>query len=436
MRELSGNHPWERNIAFFLTGQAVSLIGSSLVSYAIMWHVTLKTGSGTMMMAFTLAIMLPTFLISPFGGVWADNFNRKNIINIADGFIAAVTLAIAVSYSFGTENIWFLLLCSIARSFGQGVQMPAVNALIPQIVPSENLLRINGINSMIQSVSMLGTPALAGALLTFFPIQSILYIDVVTAAASITILILFVRVPDPQAKGAMAEAGPEGLSSSPEPAEDGATGKRPLLADLMDGLRYIKEHVFLIRFFIVVACFTFLLSPVALLTPLQVTRNFGPDVWRLTAIEIAFSVGMIAGGLLMTTWGGFKNKTFTIAASFLILAAMGVGLGLTKAFVLYCAFMAVSGVTAATSNTPALTILLQKIEPAFMGRVFSVMTMITSIFMPLGTVAFGPLSDRVSLDAIIIATSALTGLIGVYLLNDKLLKAAGMPDGMPPRSGD
>ena len=408
---------WERNIAFFLTGQAVSLIGSSLVGYAIMWHVTLKTGSGTMMMAFTVAIMLPMFFISPFGGVWADNFNRKNLINIADGFIAAVTLAIAVSYSFGVENIWFLLLCSVARSFGQGVQMPAVNALIPQIVPGEKLLRVNGINSMIQSVSMLGTPALAGALLTFFPIQNILFIDVVTAAASITVLILFVQVPDPK-----QEREPS-LPGDGETAE----GKKPMLADLMDGLRYIREHPFLLRFFAVVACFTFLLAPVALLTPLQVTRNFGPDVWRLTVIEIAFSIGMVVGGLLMATWGGFKNKTFTIASSFLVLAAMGVGLGITKTFAIYSAFMAVSGITAATSNTPALTVLQQKVDPAYMGRVFSVMTMITSIVMPLGTVAFGPLSDRVSLDIIIIITSALTGFLGIYVFSDKLLKEAGRP---------
>ena len=407
----AGGNSWERNVALFLTGQAVSLVGSSLVGYAIMWHVTLKTGSGTMMMAFTIAIMLPMFFIAPFGGVWADNINRKNLINIADGFIAAVTLVIAVSYSMGVENIWFLLLCSVARSLGQGVQMPAVNALIPQIVPSEKLLRINGINSMIQSVSMLGTPALAGALLTFFPIQNILLIDVVTAAAGISILILFVRVPDPKA-----------VDESGEPPE-----KKPMLSDLMDGLRYIRGHAFLKRFFIIVACYTFLLAPVALLTPLQVTRNFGPDVWRLTVIEIAFSVGMVVGGLLLTAWGGFKNKTFTIAASFIVLAAMGVGLGMTRVFALYSVFMAVCGITAITCNTPAITILQEKLDPAFMGRVFSVMTMITSIFMPLGTVVFGPLSDRVSLDLIIIVTSALTGLIGIYVFSDRLLKAAGMP---------
>jgi len=400
---------WQRNIALFLTGQAVSLIGSSLVGFAIMWHVVLRTGSGTMMMAFTIAIMLPMFFIAPFGGVWADNFNRKNLINIADGFIAAVTLVIAISFAFGMDNIWFLLLCSVARSLGQGVQTPAVSSLIPQIVPPDKLLRVNGINQMIQSISMLGTPALAGAILTFFPIQNILFIDVVTAAASIMILILFVRVPNP--RDAVLEGGEE---------------KRSMLADLKDGIIYIRDHVFLKHFFIILACFQFLIAPVALLTPLQVARNFGPDVWRLTVIEIAFSAGMAVGGLLMTTWGGFKNKTHTVAYSFILLGIMGVGLGVTPVFVAYSIFMGVSGISAATGSTPAMTILQLKVDPLYMGRVFSVLTMISSIVMPLGTVVFGPLADQISLNAIIIVTSVLTAVVGIFVFFDKVLVDAGL----------
>jgi len=269
-------------------------------------------------------------------------------------------------------------------------------------------MRVNGVNQMIQSISMLGTPALAGALLTFFPIQNTLFIDVVTATAAITILILFVQVPNP--KDAVA-----------------AEEKQPMFAEMKDGLIYIKNHVFLKHFFIVLAFFQFLIAPAALLTPLQVTRNFGPDPWRLTVIEIAFSAGMALGGLLMSTWGGFKNRTFTVAASFIVIAAMGVGLGLTPVFIAYSAFMLVTGVTVATGNTPAMTILQQKVEPAFMGRVFSITTMISCVVMPLGTVVFGPLSDRISLNTIIILTSVLTGVLGAYIFTDKILKEAGRP---------
>jgi DHA3 family macrolide efflux protein-like MFS transporter len=400
------NTDWKKNIALFLTGQAVSLIGSSIVSFAIMWHVTLKTGSGTMMMIFTVAVMLPTFFIAPFGGVWADNFNRKILIILSDGFIAVVTLVIAISYSLGIENLWVLLLCSVARSLGQGVQMPAINSLIPQIVPNEHLLRINGINSMIMSISMLGTPALAGALLTFFPIHFLLYIDVVTATAGILILIFFVWVPDPEKAAHKSE-------------------KLSVFADLKDGLSYILDHPFLKRFFIIVALFTFFLAPIAFLTPLQVTRNFGPDVWRLTVIEIAFAAGMGIGGLLMSTWGGLKNKTYTIGSSFLLSGIVSVGLGITRRFPLYSAFMLIDGITAATGNTPAMTVLQQKVDPEYMGRVFSIVTMISSVVMPLGTVVFGPMADQISLDWIIIATGVVIAALGLYLFADKMLVEAG-----------
>ncbi|MCL2111070.1 MAG: MFS transporter [Clostridiales bacterium] len=401
---------WKRNIAFFLAGQAVSLIGSSLVGFAIMWYVTIETGSGTMMTVFTVAVMLPMFFIAPFGGVWADRFNRKLLIIIADGFIAIVTLIIAISFSLGVEHLGILLICSVARSLGQGVQMPAISSLIPQIVPQEQLLRINGINTTIQSISMLGTPALAGVFLSLFPIQTLLFIDVFTATGAILILLFLVKVPNPKdAAAALAEKA------------------KPMLADLKDGLLYIKNHLFLKRFFIVMACFVFLLAPAALLTPLQVTRNFGAEYWLLTVIEIAFSAGMAAGGLLMSTWGGFKNKTFMIGASFVLMAVMSVGIGVTKVFPLYTAFMVVIGISAATSNTPALTILQQKVEPAYMGRVVSVWTMIVSLVMPVGIALFGPLADRVSLDTIIIVTGALVGVLGVYIFADKELKEAGRP---------
>ena len=410
MENYAGLKNWKRNIAWFLAGQGVSLIGSSLVGYAIIWHVTLRTGSGTMLMAFTIAAMLPMFFMSPFGGVWADNYNRKVLINLADGFIAAVTLVIAITFFLGAESIWVLLICSVARSLAQGVQTPAVGSLIPQVVPEESLMRVNGINGMIMSVSMLGTPALAGVLYTLMPIQNILLIDVTTAIAAILLLIFFVKVPDPKDK-AIREAE-----------------KKTVLADLKEGLIYINEHFFLKRFLIIVALFSFLLAPAALLTPLQVARNFGEDPWRLSVIEIAFSAGMAVGGLLMTTWGGFKNRTFTVGASFVLMSIMTIGLGVTNVFTLYCVFMAITGITAATGNTPAIVILQSKIEPSYMGRVFSIMAMISSVIMPLGTVVFGPLADRISLNAIIVVTGGLIAILGIYLFCDKTLVEAGKQD--------
>jgi DHA3 family macrolide efflux protein-like MFS transporter len=142
---------WKRNISFFLTGQAITLFGSLLVQYAITWYITLKTGSGTMLTAFVVTSFLPAFFISPFAGVWADRFNRKFLINMADAAIAVTTLIVAVCFIAGYDKIWLLLTCAGIRSTGQGVQIPAENAFIPMLVPQEHYTRINGINTTIQS---------------------------------------------------------------------------------------------------------------------------------------------------------------------------------------------------------------------------------------------------------------------------------------------
>ena len=87
---------WKRNIALFLTGQGISLFGSMLVHYAVMWHITLKTQSGVMMTMIAMAGSLPMFFIAPLGGVWADRYHKKHIINIANAVIAIVTLVMFI----------------------------------------------------------------------------------------------------------------------------------------------------------------------------------------------------------------------------------------------------------------------------------------------------------------------------------------------------
>ena len=186
---------WKINTALFLGGQGISLFGTALVQYAITWYITLKTGSGMMLTAFVVTGFLPMFFISPFAGVWADRFNRKYLINIADTVIAITTLIVALCFMAGYETYWLLLVCAGLRSFGQGVQTPAVNAFIPVIVPQEQYTRINGINSTIQSFGNLLAPMLGGAVLSFMSMTAVFFIDIITAFIGISIVFFFVRVP-------------------------------------------------------------------------------------------------------------------------------------------------------------------------------------------------------------------------------------------------
>ncbi|MDR2097409.1 MAG: MFS transporter [Spirochaetaceae bacterium] len=399
---------WKKNTALFLTGQALSMFGSMVVQYAIMWHITLKTQSGIMITIFTILGFLPMFFISPFGGVWADRFNRKYIINISDGAIAFASLVIAVFLILGFESFGILLIGTVVRSLGQGVQMPAVGAFIPQIVPERHLTRINGIQSGIQSFITLTSPAASAALMSFTSLKMLFFVDVITAAFGISVLFFFVKVPEPEKSGQQPE-------------------QKPLkyLHDLKEGLNYIKNHEYIFLLIIFSAVFMFFASPSAMLTPLQVSRNFGNEVWRLSAIEIAFSAGMMAGGLAIGFWGGFKNRIFTITLSCALFGIEAIILGIAPVFWIYICAMVVVGITMPLYNTPLMVILQTSVEPEFMGRVLSVITMLNSVMMPLGMLVFGPLSDAVSINLILVVTGIVMTLLCIPYAAIKSLRKAG-----------
>ena len=411
---------WKKNTALFLGGQALSLFGTLVVQYAIFWHITLKSQSGTMMTLFAIAGHLPMFFISPFAGVWADRYNRKYIINIADSVIAFFSLVVAVLLMRGIDNYAILLFCALVRSLGQGAQMPAVGAFIPQIVPEEHLTRINGFQSSIMSFATLASPMTGAALMTVAPLEALFFLDVATAAIGICIVFFFVKVP-PRNLVPTRNLVPEGNPRPLPPAQRSAD----YFHDLREGVRYIGKLGFLLRMILVAAIFQFLFSPVAFLTPLQVTRNFGQDVWRLSAIEIVFSAGMIAGGILIGVWGGFKNRVITLAAACFMCGFLAAVLGVTGNFWIYLGIMALLGVTNPMFNTPAMVIVQTTVDPAYLGRVMSVFTMSSGVMMPLGMVLFGPLADLVSINGILIVTGVLASLLFIPMLASRTLREAG-----------
>lgn len=397
---------WKKNTTLFITGQAITFFGSMVVQYAILWHITLKTQLGTMMTLFTIVGFLPMFFISPFGGVWADRFNRKLIVNISDGAIALVSLIVAFLLMVGYTHFSILLICAGMRSLGQGVQMPAVGAIIPQIVPVEHLTRVNGIQSSIQSLCTLAAPMVSGVLMSFAPLETLFFLDVITAIIGISILYFFVNVPN--------------LEKSEE--EKNGAG---YFHDLLEGLRYIRGHGFIFRLILFCALFLIFVSPTALLTPLQVVRNFGDEVWRLGAIEVAFSVGMIAGGILIAAWGGFRNRTFTMALSCFLFGIAAIGLGVTPNFWIYISIMGFAGIVLPLFNTPAAVLLQSTVKPEFMGRVFSVFTMVSSSMMPLSMLVFGPVADTININIILAGTGILIALLSSLLVTSRTLRQAG-----------
>ncbi|KEF38077.1 arabinose efflux permease family protein [Schinkia azotoformans MEV2011] len=396
---------WLKNIILFLSSQTISLFGSSLVQYAMMWYITLTTESGVMMTLYIICGFIPTFLLSPVAGVWADRYNRKMLIILADGLIAMATLILAILFLLGFDAIWLLFVMAAVRAFGTGIQMPAVGAILPQIVPKDKLTKVNGANGSIQAVIMFVAPMVSAALLTMTSIEIIFFIDVITAAMAIVTLLTFVKI-----------------SIHEKAAEKQTTS---YLNDFKQGLQYINNHGFLKQFFLFFAVFFVLMAPAAFLTPLQVTRSFGGDVWRLTAIEIAFSIGMMAGGGIIASWGGFQNKIKTLGFASVIMGVCTIALGIVPVFWIYLVFMALFGVAMPIFNTPANVLLQEKVEEDYLGRVFGVMGMISTSMMPLGMLIFGPIADYIKIEWLLLGTGVFIIILAIFLGRNKVLLEAG-----------
>jgi len=404
--------PWKRNVTLFLSGQTVSLFGSMIVQYAVMWWVTFETRSGLAVALYAVAAFLPQGIVSIFGGVIADRMNRRVLVMVADGSIAAATLALAVLMMNGITELWVILLAVGVRSVGAGFQSPAVQAMIPQIVPPEQLMRVNGFFQTIQSAMALLAPAAAGAVFGIFGIVPVFFIDVVTAAIGIGFL-AFVSVPT--------------LAS----LADKTSSYRE---DLAEGFRFIWNNR-VVRWLLGVFAIVFLLSVApSFITPLMVARSFGSEVWMVTVLELAFSVGMIIGGVLVGTVLAKRSAMGLILFASFGFAAFTLALGLSPNLWVFYAFMFAFGLLVPLFSAPFMTIIQETVKPEMHGRVFSYVGIVMALATPLGMVVFGPLADVISVQLLLIVAGIVMIVVmgvAIVLPSGRAAIAAAKPDGTP-----
>ena len=393
---------WKSQAILFLMSQCITLFGSTLVQMAIVWYVTIQTSSGVWVAAFTVCSYLPQFLISFVAGVWADRHSRKKLIIGADSLIALVTFLMVLAIPHITEKtviLGSLLVLSVIRSFGAGIQTPAVNAVIPQLVPEDQIMRFNGINATMQSVVQFAAPAAAGVLLTMSTLGSTLLIDTATAIVGIGLLSA-VRIP----KQAIQNKGTS------------------VLKDMKIGIKYTLSDKLIGKVLTVYGLFIFLCVPAGFLSQLFVSRVYGETYWYLTAVELAGFIGMVAGGLLMSTWGGFKSRVATMSAGLIAFGSLAIGMGLSKQFALYLTLMIIYGVAITMVQTATTTLIQEKAEMSMQGRVFGLLGAMYSGFLPVGIAIFGPMADKISLQWIMIGSGIALIVLSIFVGTNKEMR--------------
>ena len=389
---------WAPRFFTIWTGQAFSLLGSQLVSFAVIWWLTQTTGSATVLATASLVGLIPQVVLGPLTGALVDRWSRRLTMIIADGLIALATILLAVLFALGHVQIWQVYALLFFRSVCGGFHWPAMQASTSLMVPKEHLSRIQGLNQMLQGGMSIASAPLGALLLTWLPMEGILAIDVFTAMLAI-IPLFFFQVPQPERIDLQADS----------------PSKSSVWQDLKAGLRYVWGWPGLMMIGVMATVINFLLTPAFSLLPILVTKHFNGQAIQLATLESFSGIGFIVGGLVLSAWGGFKRRILT---SLVGLFAMGLGclvMGLLppSAFVIAVATMLFLGIINPIVNGPLLAAVQAAVAPEMQGRVFTLIGTLAAGMSPIGLIIAGPIADKLGVQTWFLIGGIVTGLMGV-----------------------
>lgn len=359
------------------SGQACSLLGSQLVQFALVWWLTVQTGSEVILATAAMLASLPQVFIGPFAGALVDRWDRRRVMIVADTGIALATLLLLALNVWGSMEPWHIYLLMFVRAVGGIFHWPAMQASTSLMVPEEQLSRVAGMNQTLRGALSVVSPALGAFLVGILPLYGILAIDVVTALLAVVPL-LFVAIPQPE-----------------EEAEEGA--KRPtVLRDMLQGFRYVWGWPGLFIILLMAMLLNFLSAPSFSLMPLLVTKHFSGGVVEIGALETALGVGLLVGGVLLSVWGGFRRR---VATSMVGMIGGGVGMlvvGWTPGSLFWLAVVGifVTGFMNPIINGPLMALIQVAVDPKMQGRVFTLVLSLATAMMPLGLALSGQLAAR------------------------------------------
>lgn len=390
---------WKLSFFTIWSGQAFSLLGSQLVGFALVWHLTESTGSATVLATAAMMEWLPRVFLGPLAGTLVDRWNRRVVMLAADSLTAVATAVMIYLGWLGTLELWHIYLLMMVRSVGGAFHFPAMLASTSLMVPEEQLVRIQGLNQLLQGVMNIAAPPLGALLVAILPLHGILGVDVGTAALAILPL-LFVQIPQPR-----SETGAAGGESS-------------VWQEMREGFGYVWRWAGLRKVIIMAILINFISMPAIILLPLLVNKEFGGGAMEIAAMQSSWAIGFLLGGLLLSVWGGFGRKitTATLAMFGSGIAMLIVGVAPGTALTVALGGTLLGGLMNVLINGPAFALLQSIVQPEMQGRVLSLVISLANGMTPIGLAIAGPLSEITGVRFWFILTSTVFIMAGLYAL--------------------
>ncbi|HVG44790.1 MAG TPA: MFS transporter [Longimicrobium sp.] len=372
-----------RSFLVIWAGQLVSALGSGLSGFAIPVVVFQKTGSAEQFGLLLFAWMVPALLLAPVAGTLVDRWDRRRVLIAADTGSAVMTLMLATLVLTGRFQLWYLFLATVVASMVSAFQEPAFTASIAALVPRRHYPRAIGLVQLLEPVSMIVAPLLAGMLVVTIGLGGIMLIDAATYLAAITGLLL-VSIPRPPRveEAAVPAEGPAWLAAGRRFVHEGAQGLHFLRA---------RPGLFgMLVFFAVINFWGGFVNP--LLAPMVL--SFTEPV-QLATVQAAAGAGAVLGGVAIGIWGGPKRRIAAVAGSMAVGGLCTTALGLRPSVPLIAGAVFVWAFSSPVVVASSSAIWMSKTPQHLLGRVFAVRRMATMSMMPLAVLVAGPLAERV-----------------------------------------
>jgi MFS transporter, DHA3 family, macrolide efflux protein len=358
-----------------LVGQLFSVLASSMSHFALTIWMYQQTESAFALGLMQVFFITPFLLISPFAGVMVDRYNRKVMMMLSDLAAAVATGGIFVLYALGMLEFWHLYVAAVLNGIGNTFQWPAYSAAIGTMIPKEQLGRANGLMSLMEAGPGVVAPLMAGMLLPVIGLVGILAIDIITFFFAIGTL-LVVHIPQPRK------------------TEEGQQKSGNIWSEAGYGFTYIFARPSLLGLQLVFF-FGNLFSGVGftLLAPMVLARTDSNSL-IFGSVQSAGAIGAVAGGILMSVWGGFRRRVHGVLLGWILFSLFGMlFLGIGQGLAVWIPAMVIMSLCGPLINASNQAIWQSKVAPDLQGRVFSARRLIAWFSNPISPIIAGTLAD-------------------------------------------
>jgi DHA3 family macrolide efflux protein-like MFS transporter len=385
---------WKIRFFTIWAGQSISLIGSALAQFVLIWWITQTTGSATALAFASIIGMLPQAIFTPLGGVLADRWNRRLIMIVSDSISALCMIVLVLLFRTDSIELWHVYSLMFVRSTMQAFQGPAAIASTTLLVPDSWLTRVAGLNQTVTGLMLITSAPLGALALSVFPLEGALLIDVATAIIGILPLLIF-KIPQPVRHNLEHNTA---------------------WSDFRAGLQFVLQQRGLALLYGITVLMMMVLVPALAMAPLFVLEHFGGGVEQIALLESANGIGMLIGGLIISfivlpvrrivvVLLGFASSCFTI---------MMAGFAPSDMFWLAASWWFISGIPYTIGNGPIIAILQHIIPLEMQGRALSLLTSLLNLAGPLGLVAAAPLGDYFGARSVLISGGGLAAIICLF----------------------